>query len=283
MIESLLFIFGLLFITEKLIGIINSFKSLLSKPNLSKYSGKWALVTACTDGIGYGFIQVLAKNGINIIQVGRNPSKLSQISLDLISKYGIQVKSIQCDFLNSHTSPSSFFLNIQNQCEDIEVSILINNVGFGGKVPFISDFSIINHQNSLNIWPIVYLTRLFIKTIEKNSGFIVNLSSLASLSPSACASVYSAGKAFDCVFSSVVSLESQANVLCLMPAFVSTPMTQQYKFKPLEIGKEECAEAALADVGVLDVTCGHWKHWVCCGFMNAVSEVQVYLEWIIST
>ena len=281
MIETLLFIFGFLYLIEKLIWLIQTLKSLLSKPNLSKYSGKWALVTACTDGIGYGFVQVLAKNGINIVQVGRNPSKLSQISQDLISKYGIQVKNIQSDFANSCTSPSSFFLNIQKQCEDIEVSILINNVGFGGKLPFISDCSSINNQNSLNLWPIVYLTRLFIKSIEKNSGFIINLSSLAGLSPSACASTYSAGKAFDHVFSSTVSLESSAEVLCLMPAFVSTPMTQRYKFKPLEISKEECAESALKDVGALHVTCGHWKHWICCGFFSVVSGFQVYLEWII--
>jgi short-subunit dehydrogenase len=230
-------------------------------------------VTACTDGIGLGFTEVLASNGINIVQVGRNASKLDKISESLQSKYGINVKSILCDFLNCPKDPSSFFLNIFNQCENIEVSILVNNVGNGEKLPFVSSEQFLIHQqNSLN---------LFCRQVEKNNGFFVNLSSLASLKPSACASVYSAGKAFDKVFSLLCASEFKVPVLCLMPAYVDTPMTEKYKFKPLEISRVQCAQSALKDVGNVSLTCGHWKHWICFAFLALVSEVQVYFEGLV--
>ena len=75
--------------------IKNIIDSLRAKKNLADYGiGSWALVTACTDGIGQGFADSLAKKGFNIVQVGRNIEKLSLTGNDLKTKYGVQVKML---------------------------------------------------------------------------------------------------------------------------------------------------------------------------------------------
>lgn len=49
------------------------FKALDLKP---VYGDGWAVVTGASDGIGFGFCQVLASQGYNICLISRNPTKL---------------------------------------------------------------------------------------------------------------------------------------------------------------------------------------------------------------
>ena len=242
-------------------------------------------MTACTDGIGLGFSQILAQNGINIIQVGRNPSKLQQCASDLNSKYGVQVKSITKDFLDCPSNPAQFFSDIFEQCKDLDISILVNNVGFGAESLFLnSSESVILQQNALNLWPIVYLSRLFLEKLGKRAipGYVINLSSIISLRPTACGVLYAAGKSFDKVFSLICNGESKVKVLCLTPGFVLTPMEQKLKLRPLEISSKECATSALNTLGSVNITCGHWKHWIVSTLMNIIGDLADILYPIIN-
>ncbi|MFS8017268.1 putative very-long-chain 3-oxoacyl-CoA reductase [Helianthus anomalus] len=65
--------------------------------NLIKYRS-WALVTGSTDGIGKALAFELAKQGLNIILVGRNPSKLETVSTEIKSKFEkTQIKEVVFD------------------------------------------------------------------------------------------------------------------------------------------------------------------------------------------
>lgn len=284
MLNTLFFSIGFLYILSILFYFFNMFKSLTSSFNLSIYKDSWALVTACTDGIGLGFSEILAKNGINIIQVGRNPLKLQNCATDLTAKYGIQVKSIKKDFLDGPIDPIIFFSDIFEQCKDLDVSILVNNVGYGKKSLFVkSPQSLILHQNALNLWPIVFLSRLFIKKIEsrKVPGSIVNLSSVASNHTNVLGACYAAGKSFDKVFSVICDCESPANILCVTPGYVKTPMEQIMNYKPLEITAIQCAESSLKSLNSVNTSCGHPKHWFFFTFIIAFSNILNILSPII--
>ncbi|MBA0825243.1 hypothetical protein Goarm_021844, partial [Gossypium armourianum] len=66
--------------------------------NLKKY-GSWGLVTGPTDGIGKGFAFQLARKGLNLVLVGRNPDKLKDVSDSILAKYAkIQIKTVVVDF-----------------------------------------------------------------------------------------------------------------------------------------------------------------------------------------
>lgn len=56
-----------------------------------------ALVTGASSGIGKAFAYELAKRGVNLVLTARSENKLSQISSDIISKFGVEATYIVSD------------------------------------------------------------------------------------------------------------------------------------------------------------------------------------------
>ena len=132
MIDYVLFLFGLTWSVQFTLYMIGIFQSLISKSDLLKYGkGSWVIITGSTDGIGKGFAYSLAKQGFNIVSISRTPSKLSELSTDLTSKYGIKVLDIAKDFSECTKDPIQFYSDIYSKTSGLDVSILINNVGTG--------------------------------------------------------------------------------------------------------------------------------------------------------
>ena len=83
---------------------------LLTNPKRLKRYGSWAMVTGATDGIGLAFAHELAKHGLNLILVSRNPLKLASVSDDFRQEFPqIKIKIIPFDF-SSGNSKCTFLL-----------------------------------------------------------------------------------------------------------------------------------------------------------------------------
>lgn len=94
--------------------------------NLNNY-GSWALVTGPTDGIGKAFAFQLARKGLNLVLVGRNPDKLKDVSDSIKAKYGhTEIKSVVVDFSGDLDQG---VVRIKEAIEGLDVGVLINNVG----------------------------------------------------------------------------------------------------------------------------------------------------------
>lgn len=79
------------------------------------------MVTGATDGIGRAFAHELAKHGLNLILVSRNPSKLASVSDDFRQEFPhIKIKIIPFDFSAGNTS--DFWSNA------VITSLLVNPV-----------------------------------------------------------------------------------------------------------------------------------------------------------
>ena len=253
--------------------------SLLACGKISQFKkGNWAVVTACTDGLGLGFSETLAKQGFNIIQVGRNPTKLKNVARMISSTYNVEVTSILKDFSKCNENPIDFFKDIESQVGDREISIIVNNVGKGGVFPFLHSQEVILEQLALNIFPIVFLTRMLSNRLNKQKyAGIININSIASVTPLQKNVVYCASKAFGFVFSRVLasefSLTNNISVVCAQPALIDTPATQNLQKKTLMISKYTCAENIIRSLGSLSYTSGHWKHVIMYLTMNAAAFV----------
>ena len=250
MISTLLFVFGSLTILKIVFEGVHILKSCISQQITGNRA--WALVTGGSEGIGLGIAEYLASRNFNLILVSRNPSKLLSAKSHL-STYPTEVVCFPYDL--SLSSPSEF-LKFKQSLPTQEISLIVNNAG----ISFTNLFTQHSAEQvismlSLNIWPVVFLTKLF------PNAKIVNISSTASINPTPGLSVYSATKAFIHCFTCVLASE-RSNVLSHQCAYVETEMTKRIKFKPLVILPQNVGKDLFRGLGKVSYTFGHWKHQI---------------------
>ena len=146
-----------------------------------------ALITGASSGLGYDMAHVLSEMGYDIIAVARREDKLKSLAHDLRTNVEIVVADVSdpdtCKKLAERAG---------------EVDILINNAGFG----VFGDFCETDLDRELamldtNVRAVHIMTKLFVKEFEKrNSGYILNVSSLASFFPGPLFSSYYASKSY---------------------------------------------------------------------------------------
>jgi len=267
MIDKVALIIGYGFLSYLLLQIlIILFSKLFLKKDISKCYGKgtWAIITGASDGIGKGFAFTLAKKGFNLVLLARSESKLAQTQKEITQIYpSIVVKYIIADFKNS-TQPE-FIEQIYKQIKDLDISLLINNVGVASIEPFCETTeSKIHELFVVNMAPQVFLSRKIIPLMlkrEKRSG-IVNVSSMTGTCPLPYDALYSSSKAFNDYLSRALSIEchKKIDIISLRPFYVSTKMVFNREAGIFTITPEECAEGCLQDLGTHHVTYGHYKH-----------------------
>ena len=85
------------------------------------------MITGSTDGIGRAFAFELANRGFNIVLISRNQDKLNAVASEIQSKHKVQTRTVAFDF--SKDTSVAGYESIMNKIADLDVSILINNVG----------------------------------------------------------------------------------------------------------------------------------------------------------
>ena len=145
-----------------------------------------ALITGASSGIGRDIAKELAKRGYDIVIVARNESKLDELKQEITD---VNVEVIPMD------------ISIRENCIKLHdqvgfVDILVNNAGFGlfGKFNT-TDLDRELEMVDLNVKSLHILTKLFIQDmVEKNTGYILNVSSIAGHLPGPFMSTYYATK-----------------------------------------------------------------------------------------
>lgn len=180
---------------------------------------RFALITGATSGIGNGFAHVLAQDGINLVIIARNETRLKQVKNELEAKYSIKVKIIPRDLVNPE-APSEIFEILKQ--EGIVLSVLVNNAGFN----VYGTFEETNLEEEikmirLHIIAVTQLTKLFLRQrSQQKENEILNVASIAGLVPGPLVSVHFATRAYILSFSLALSNEfqgSDVHVTCLCP------------------------------------------------------------------
>lgn len=112
-------------LSYKALSNIGTFLFGIGGVNLRSFKGRWAVVTGCTDGIGKAYAEQMAKNGINVVLISRTLEKLNEQAKEIADKYKVETKVIAADF----TEANSIYPNIKTQLADLDIGILVNNVG----------------------------------------------------------------------------------------------------------------------------------------------------------
>lgn len=191
---------------------------------------KTVLITGASSGIGYELAKIYANNGYNIIAVGRNLEKLKELKEILKNSY-VDVHIISMD-LSLQNAAIELYNKIVSK--NLTVDILINNAGFGIYGSF-SKFNEIkieenNKMTQLNITFLVELTKIYLDYfIEKGSGGIINVSSIAGFFPGPYMANYYATKSYvlsftEALWSEINNKNIQISVLCPGPTATNFEM-----------------------------------------------------------
>lgn len=150
--------------------------------NLKKY-GSWAVVTGPTDGIGKGFAFQLAKKGLSLVLVARNPNKLKEVCDSIQAKFSkVQIKTVIVDFSGDLDQGVA---KIKEAVEDLDVGILINNVGMS--YPYARFFhevdeELLRNLIKINVEGTTKVTQAVLPgMVKKKKGAIVNIGSGAAI------------------------------------------------------------------------------------------------------
>ncbi|KAI3902618.1 hypothetical protein MKW92_050536 [Papaver armeniacum] len=237
--------------------------------NLKKY-GSWAIVTGPTDGIGKAFAFQLARKGLNLILVGRNPDKLKEVSDSITQKFGgkIQIKNVVVDFSGDIDGGVK---KIQEVIDGLDVGLLINNVGVS--YPYARFFhevdeELLKNLIKINIEGTTKVTQAVIPgMLKRKKGAIVNIGSgAATVIPSdPLYAVYAGTKAYIDQFSRCLYVEYKKNgidVQCQVPLYVATKMASIRRASLVVPSTDGYARAAMRWIGYEPRCTPYWPHSV---------------------
>lgn len=191
-------------------------------------NGKWALITGATAGIGESFSRLLAAKGFNLVLVARDLPRLTERATTLEVNYKIETKIIQADL-----ATDAGCQRIESFVTENEVEVLINNAGFGINKSFlVSDMK--TEQEMFDVLvrtPMRIMHAILPKMIERDSGTVINVSSVAAW---IAGGTYSASKSYLTVLSESLHTElanTNVKVSVLAPGFTRTEFHQRGRMK----------------------------------------------------
>jgi NADP-dependent 3-hydroxy acid dehydrogenase YdfG len=153
-----------------------------------------ALITGATSGIGEATALLLAKNNYKIIITGRRKERLISLQEKIVSETNSEVFILNFDIRNLSENEAAI-KSLPEEWKDIDV--LLNNAGLAaGYSPFHEgDIDDWERMIDTNIKGLLYITRLISpKMIERGTGHIINISSIAGKETYPFGNVYCASK-----------------------------------------------------------------------------------------
>jgi short-subunit dehydrogenase len=189
---------------------------------------KWALVTGATAGIGESFTRLLAAKGFNLVLVARDEARLHERAAGLKENFGAESVVIVADL-----ATEAGCAKVEDYIRANEIEVLINNAGFGINKAFtMSDLAKEEEVLKVLVRTPMRLMHVALPAMkERNSGVVINVSSVASF---IAGGAYSASKAYLTVLSESLSTELSATnikVSALCPGFTRTEFHQRGRMK----------------------------------------------------
>jgi uncharacterized protein len=184
---------------------------------------KTALITGASEGIGFEFAKIFAQNGINLILVARNETRLKEIAKQF------SINKIDCKIYSKDLSniDNAKYIYDDLKSQNISVDYLVNNAGFGINDNYVKiDWQREIEMFNLNMITLAYFTKVFAQDmVSRNFGRILNLGSTGSFQPGPYMAGYCATKAFVLSLSEAINYElkgTNVSVSTLCPGVTDT-------------------------------------------------------------
>lgn len=184
----------------------------------------YAVITGASRGIGAEYARALAARGHGLLLVARDKDRLERLAAELAQRYGVETG---WEVLNLAQPEAGHRLFAAARARKTYVDVLVNNAGFGLYGSFVDMPSPkLQEMLQLHINTIVESVRLFLPgMLERGSGTIINVSSIAGLMPVPYLAQYGATKAFLVSFTEALAQEVRGSGVRLQACCPSSTNT----------------------------------------------------------
>ncbi|MCQ2547443.1 MAG: SDR family oxidoreductase [Clostridia bacterium] len=200
--------------------------------NYFDLTGRVALITGCSTGLGVQMANALASQGANIVALARRENLVKEVAKDLEEKYGVKAIGVPCDITDTNRVEEAVATVMK---EFGRIDILINNAGTGAVAPAqdITDDQFANEVN-IDLFGTFKVAREVAKQamIPAGYGRIINIASMYGLvgNKIAPASPYHAAKGGVVNLTRALACEwadkgITVNAIC--PGYFETPLTKE--------------------------------------------------------
>lgn len=205
-----------------------------------------ALITGATSGIGLALAKKINSLGYDLILVSRSKEELENVKSSLNGNV---------DVIALDLSIEDNLYKLYEQTKN-KVDLLINNAGFGIYGEFVNtDLKEEMNLIDLNIKAYHILTKLYLKDMmERNSGRILNVSSIGAFEPGPLLSTYYASKSYvysltESIYEELRRKKSGVKISVLCPGPVNTNFSKRANVKGLKgLNPEYVAEYTIKEM-----------------------------------
>jgi NAD(P)-dependent dehydrogenase (short-subunit alcohol dehydrogenase family) len=159
------------------------------------FSGKTALVTGASRGIGYGIARELLTRGAAVTITGRKPDQLTEAAKRLEADTGGRVLAVQG---NAGDDASREEVVARTVEEFGSIDVLVNNTGINPQFGFLmdADLDAVRKIFDVNVVAALGFTQLAWKAwMSEHGGAVVNIASVGGIRSTGVIGAYGASKA----------------------------------------------------------------------------------------
>jgi NAD(P)-dependent dehydrogenase (short-subunit alcohol dehydrogenase family) len=224
--------------------------------NLFNLSGKTALITGSSSGMGKAIAEAMGQHGAKVV-VSSNESVGILKTVEAFQKLGIEVVGIACDMSRKEEIDQLFQKATQYFGK---IDILVNCVGLAvaGGLQDISQDSFEKTMN-LNLQAAIHLTQLVIPQMQvQKDGAIIYLASIAGVRGNRHLGLYGLSKAGLIELARNLAVEfgpDNIRVNTISPGMINTPFSESL-MKNEEFMKKRLSQTPLRRVGEVEEIAG---------------------------
>ena len=171
-------------------------------------SGKTALVTGASSGIGKAFAELLAQKGYAMVLTARRADRLEALAKALHENHGVATHTVVADLSQPNASAE---IARELAARQITIDVLVNNAGYGVPGSYVN-VPWIDHEKFMQVMVTAVLDltyRLLPGMLERGWGRIINIASVAGMVPAPAGhTLYGASKSFVIRFSEALQAEN---------------------------------------------------------------------------
>lgn len=200
-------------------------------PQFCDRYGPWAVVAGASEGIGQAYAHALAERGLNVVTLARRSGPLEADAEVIRQQYDVQVRPVALDLAAPDLAG-----NFDQAIAGLDVGLIVYNACYS-KIGEFLDLPLADCSQTIDVncrGPLTLAHRLAPHLVERGSGGILLMTSLAGFQGSALVGTYAASKAFDTVLAESLWAELSPRGVDVLGCVAGATLTPDFERKTPE-------------------------------------------------